>query len=109
MKNIIALLMVESDQNIVEEIINIIRDKYSCQVNKIQLPHQVEKICVSGLEISINELQVKCEGNQVVFNYKEFRLICYLAQHPRQVFTKNRFMRQSGMISQSTWMPKSSV
>ena len=90
MKNIIALLMVESDQNIVEEIINIIRDKYSCQVNKIQLPHQVEKICVSGLEISINELQVKCEGNQVVFNYKEFRLICYLAQHPRQVFTKKQ-------------------
>ena len=90
MKNIIALLMVESDQNIVEEIINIIRDKYSCQVNKIQLPDQVEKICVSGLEISINELQVKCEGNQVVFNYKEFRLICYLAQHPRQVFTKEQ-------------------
>lgn len=90
MKNIIALLMVESDQNIVEEIINIIRDKYSCQVNKIQLPYQVEKICVSGLEISINELQVKCEGNQVVFNYKEFRLICYLAQHPRQVFTKEQ-------------------
>ena len=80
--------MVESDQNIVEEIINIIRDKYGCQVNKIQLTEQVEKICVSGLEISINELQVKCEGNQVVFNYKEFRLICYLAQHPRQVFTK---------------------
>ena len=88
--NVITLLLIESDQNIVKEIIDIIRDKYSCQVNKIQLPDQVEKICVSGLEIFINELQVKCEGNQVVFKYKEFCLICYLAQHPRQVFTKEQ-------------------
>lgn len=90
----ITALLIESDYNIIREIVNYIRDKYSCQVSSINTNSarvdKVDKICLPGLEISISEMQAICEGNPVMFSHKEFRLLSYLAQHPGWVFTKEQ-------------------
>ena len=55
----ITALLIESDYNIIREIVNYIRDKYSCQVSSINTNSarvdKVDKICFPGLEISISE------------------------------------------------------
>lgn len=90
----ITALLIESDYNIIREIVNYIRDKYSCQVSSINTNSarvdKVDKICLPGLEISISEMQAICEGNPVMFSHKEFRLLSHLAQHPGWVFTKEQ-------------------
>lgn len=82
----ITALLIESDYNIIREIVNYIRDKYSCQVSSINTNSarvdKVDKICLPGLEISISEMQAICEGNLLMFSHKEFCLLCHLAQHP---------------------------
>lgn len=87
----ITALLIESDYNFIREIINYIRDKYSCQISSINTNSaRVDKICLPGLEISISEMLAICEGNPVMFSHKEFRLLSHLAQHPSWVFTKEQ-------------------
>ena len=87
----ITALLIEADYNFIREIINYIRDKYSCQISSINTNSaRVDKICLPGLEISISEMQAICEGNPVMFSHKEFRLLSHLAQHPGWVFTKEQ-------------------
>ena len=87
----ITVLLIESDYAIIEEIVDYIKDKYSCQVDSIRLPStRADKICLSGLEIFVNEMQVIYDETPVVFSQKEFSLLLYLAKHPGWVFTKEQ-------------------
>lgn len=85
------VLLIESDQTFIEDIISYMRDHYCSQVNIMNLPPTgTDRTCLSGLEISIKEMLVMCDGKPVKFSLREFAMLLFLVQSPKQVFSKKQ-------------------
>ncbi|QGG48026.1 response regulator transcription factor [Heliorestis convoluta] len=56
------------------------------------VPQKQDILRFSGLEIYVKEYRVLRQGTEVSLQAKEFELLRLLAEHPRQVFTKDQLL-----------------
>jgi len=60
-------------------------------INKCkQTDNSKDIICNNELEINCNSYEVKVRGGKVELTPKEFELLCFMAHHPGQVFTREQ-------------------
>lgn len=51
-------------------------------------------ISIKGLEIDCNSYEVTVRGKKIDFTPKEFEMLCFIASHPGQVFTREQLLNQ---------------
>ena len=95
MVSILVIDLKDSNEDIVEEILDFLSKKRHCKIcgtSRSAFPDKTEKDILSfpGLEIRLNEQTVIRNGVPVHLSHYEFFTLYYLARHPKWVFTKKQ-------------------
>ena len=81
----------DSEESVLQNILDALSEKTSVQIiNATTTPKEQHRLLFPGLEIRLAEQTVYLDGVLVPLSHYEFFTLCYLAEHPGWVFTKEQ-------------------
>ncbi len=88
---ILIIKLADSEENVLQDILDTLSEKASTQVIKVISPLDEQRCLVfPSLEIRLAEQTVYRNGVLLPLSHYEFFSLCYLAEHPGWVFTKEQ-------------------
>lgn len=88
---VLMIRMADDEEILLQNILDALSGKASVQIiNTTSPPEKQHCLVLPGLEIRLAEQTVYRDGVLVPLSHYEFFTLCYLAEHPGWVFTKEQ-------------------
>ncbi|PWK14428.1 response regulator transcription factor [Tumebacillus permanentifrigoris] len=83
-----------SPRELVMRVKALLKRSMTNQVGEKETPAAMSSVLTfNGLTINMDSRRVVCEGEEVSLTPKEYELLCYLAQRPEKVFSREELLR----------------
>ncbi|KEO84373.1 response regulator transcription factor [Tumebacillus flagellatus] len=83
-----------SPRELVMRVKALLKRSMATQVGEKETPSSMSSVLTfRGLTINMDSRRVVCEGEEVSLTPKEYELLCYLAQRPEKVFSREELLR----------------
>ncbi|MBL0387642.1 response regulator transcription factor [Tumebacillus sp. ITR2] len=83
-----------SPRELVMRVKSLLKRSMATQIGEKETPAAISSVLTfKGLTINMDSRRVVCEGEEVSLTPKEYELLCYLAQRPEKVFSREELLR----------------